>query len=60
MENIVRLSTTDTDYLLDALTVAAVTRKSVRICTGRDNRGPWLKYDIGNTGWTPPIYGEEY
>ena len=56
MENIVRLEPALTLSLAERLTFADLKGLSVRICTGRDSRGTWIKYDIGNTGWTPPLY----
>jgi len=59
MENIVRLSPSAVTTLMERLAHADLTGASVRIMTGMDMvQGTYIKYDIGNTGWTPPIYGE--
>jgi hypothetical protein len=56
MDDIVRLSPNDAHLLADRLLNAVEGGHSVRICTGNFNGDAWLKYDIGNTGWTAPIY----
>ena len=63
MENdIVRLSSTDTAILYNRLHQRAEDAyiPTLRICTGEDSRGRWVKYDLGNTGWTPPLYHQEF
>ena len=61
MLNIVRLNSGQRLTLLEALSWAEAHDKSVRILTDTDKDGnTFLKYDIGNTGWTPPLYGEEF
>lgn len=63
MENIVRLSPHDAHNLADRLLNAVEGGHSVRIMTGTARWGTdakersYIKYDIGNTGWTPPIFG---
>jgi hypothetical protein len=56
MENIVRLDATTILLLAERLTYADLHGRSVRICTGTDSTGPWVKWDAGS-GWTPPYYG---
>jgi hypothetical protein len=59
MQNIVRLTPMQILNLAERLTYADANGRSVRIMTGTDKVGPFIKYDIGS-GWTAPIYGLEY
>lgn len=56
----VRLTNEVRTNLILALTYAAEHGRSARIATGQDQHGNWIKWDIGNTGWTPPYYGVEW
>lgn len=55
MNNIVRLN----EY--QRLTLCEVLSRcdTIRICTGEDSTGKWIKWDSG-AGWTPPFYGLDY
>lgn len=55
MHHIVRLNEYQRLTLAEALTRG----KSVRICTGEDSTGKWIKWDSGS-GWTPPYYGLDW
>lgn len=57
MENIVRLDSETVLTLAEVLT--RNDGRTVRICTGSDERGKWIKWDAGY-GWTPPFYGLDY
>jgi hypothetical protein len=60
-DNIVRLHPDTVTILMERLSYADLAGKSVRIVTGTNNKGEtFLKFDIGNSGWTPPIYGVEW
>lgn len=56
MENIVWLDQNTLIRLYEAATRADAQGRSFRVCTGRDSTGAWVKWDVGNTGWTPPYY----
>jgi hypothetical protein len=58
MENIVRLSPQLILELAVVTTECDHKGHSLRVCTGTDATGAWLKYDAGH-GWTPPLYGVE-
>lgn len=55
MENIVRMDADTILTLAERLTHADMTGRSVRIATGKDSNGTWVKWDAGS-GWTPPYY----
>ena len=55
MLNIVRLDSRTKEYLARALAGSMETGCNVRICTGSDKHGTWVKWDSGG-GWTPPYY----
>jgi hypothetical protein len=59
MDNVVRLTPSLILEMAEMLTGADYRGKSVRIVTGTDKNGTWIKYDAGS-GWTPPLYGLEY
>lgn len=50
--------------LMERLSHADLHGKSVRFCTGQSlapgslEYTPWLKYKIGEGGWSPPIYSQ--
>lgn len=56
VESIVRMRPMTILLLAEALTRADLHAKSVRIATGSDANGNWVKWDDGS-GWTPPYYG---
>lgn len=58
MDNIVRLYPIIILHLAEVLTRADLEGRSVRICTGTDSEGAWVKWDAGH-GWTPPFYSQE-
>ena len=60
MENIVRLPPRTLARLSVAVNAAMAGGRSLRVCTGTDKNGTWFKFDVGNTGWTEPIYGLDY
>ena len=60
MENIVRLPPRVLARLADATQVALTEGRSLRVCTGTDKNGTWFKFDVGNSGWTEPLYGLDY
>lgn len=57
--NIVRMNQAQILYLAEALTRADAEGKTVRICTGSDSVGNWVKWDAG-AGWTAPYYGLDW
>lgn len=65
-ESIVRLNEETLIRLYEAATRADAEGRSFRICTGTSMvecqgtlvRRSWVKWDVGNTGWTPPYYSE--
>lgn len=59
MESIVRLTTQQKQALAHVLRRAITDDRSVRIATGTDETGTWVKWDAG-CGWTPPYYGEQF
>lgn len=59
MENIVRLPVMTLLSLLEQATAADARGSTIRICTGRDKNGNWVKWDAGY-GWTPPYYSLPY
>lgn len=60
MENIVRLDPNQVARLRLATGRAQMEGMSLRVCTGVDSNGKWFKFDVGNTGWTEPLYGLEF
>lgn len=58
MLNIVRLSPDQNRAMQNALAWCVENNRSFRICTGSDKNGTWVKWDAGNTGWTPPLYSD--
>jgi hypothetical protein len=58
MQNIVELSPTSILTLAERLTHADAEGRRVRICTGTDAHGTWIKWAIGGEPWTPPFYGD--
>jgi hypothetical protein len=58
MDNIVRLTPDTIVSLMERLSYADLKHNSVRIMTGTDKHGTFIKYDAGDgCGWTPPLYG---
>ena len=55
MMNIVRLDQNTILHLAENLTAADLRGGSVRVMTGSDERGSYIKWDAGS-GWTPPYY----
>lgn len=58
MHNITRLHSHQILTLAERLTYADANGLSVRISTGVNYLGHYIMWDIGNTGWTPPLYGD--
>lgn len=58
MENIVSLTPSQILELAERLTWADANGRSVRICTGADENGNWIKWSIASGVWTPPLYSE--
>jgi hypothetical protein len=57
MDNIVEIEDSVTLEYLAAVISACVTRQTpLRICTGRSNRGAWVKFARGQSMWSPPYY----
>jgi len=57
MFNVVRLDADTCIRLMEAASRADVQGVSLRVHTGTDAHGSYIKWDVGNTGWTPPYYG---
>jgi hypothetical protein len=60
MQNIVRLTEEQCLRLAEAATRADRHGVTLRVATGTSDAGSFIMWDVGNTGWTPPFYGEEY
>lgn len=57
MENIVEIEDDMTlDYLANVIRTCQETNTPLRICTGRSNRGAWVKFARGQSMWTAPFY----
>lgn len=59
VQSIVRLPARTQASMTVAMTQALARGASVRIATGSDDKGQWVKWDSGS-GWTPPYYGEQF
>ena len=59
METIVRLSAPGAERLREAIEATQKRQGTIRVCTGSDEFGVWVKWDNG-AGWTPPYYGSEF
>lgn len=59
MDNIVELSDRSARWLASVISMALVRDQKVRICTGSDKNGTWIKVARGGSMWSGPIYTYE-
>jgi hypothetical protein len=57
MDNIVEIQDSVTlEYLAAVISACVLRQTPLRICTGRSNRGAWVKFARGASMWSPPYY----